>query len=291
MSTRSRFNCFVVALAFSAATFPLSSGADPGERLSTSGDAELVNLTIYNGSLSLVHDRRRVSLDAGPNSIAWRDVSGNMDATSALLEDLTAPGGVSMVEQNFNFDLLKPSTLLDKYVGRQVTVVHDKPGAGRPVTETATLLAANDGLVLRYANRIETGLYDSHIVFPSIPENLRDRPTLVLQIDAAKAGAQDLDLSYLTAGLSWYADYVGVVSPAEDRMDVNGLVTLQNTTGTTYPNARLQLVAGNVNVAQPLQSQLRTIGAVTARAPEMQQENYFEYHLYTLGRPTTVANA
>ncbi len=267
-----------------------SSGADPAERLSTTADQQSINLTIYNGASSLVHDRRRITLGKGVNDVAWRDVSGQLDATTAILDDVTSPGATTVREQNFNFDLLRPAALLDKFVGQRVTIVHDKPVAGRPSSESAVLLADNEGVVLKYADRIETGLYDSHIVFPSIPENLRDRPTLTLQLDAAKAGAQELDLSYLTSGLGWRADYVGTVSPDEKRMDVSGLVTLTNTTGTSYPNARLQLVAGNVNAVAPQAAMLRQIGRIAA-APAFQQENFFEYHLYTLDRPTTVANA
>ena len=289
---------FVSRASLVLAVSSLLSAATPGsadtvERTSTLADRERVNVTIYNGSLSLVHDRRHVALDAGTSRIAWRDVSGTMDATSAILEDLTAPGAVSVVEQNFDFDLLKPDTVLAKYVGREVTVVHDKPAAGRPARETAMLLANNDGVVLQYPDRVETGLYDSHIVYPSIPADLRDRPTLVLDLASEKAATHDLDLSYITGGLGWHADYVGVVSPAEDRMDLSGLVTLSNETGTTFRDAHVQLVAGNVNVSQePSQNQLRTIGMVHARsAPPVQQENYFEYHLYTLPLPTTIANA
>jgi hypothetical protein len=251
-----------------------------------------VNVTIYNGSLALVHDRRRVSVDAGTSRIAWRDVSANMDATSAILEDLTAPGAVSVVEQNFNFDLLRPATLLEKYVGKQVTIVHDKPIPGRPSRESATILANNDGIVVQYADRIETSLDGSHIEFPSIPPNLRDRPTLVLDVASIKAANPDLDLSYITGGLSWHADYVGVVAPSEDRMDLNGLVTLSNTTGTTFENAHVQLVAGNVNVPEPQEREIRTIGAASRTySQNVTQENYFEYHLYTLALPTTIADA
>jgi hypothetical protein len=129
-------------------------------------------------------------------------------------------------------------------------------------------------------------------VFPAIPENLRDRPTLVLDLASKAAGTRDLDLSYLTGGLGWYANYVGVVSPDETHMRVGGLVTLTNTTGTTYSGARLQLVAGNVNVAPPSFAAMRTMASVAedTYAPP-QQENFFEYHLYTFDRPTTVANA
>ena len=285
-----RFRRAAFAAAFVLALVRASSSADPLERTSTLNDQERVNVTIYNASLALVHDRRHVALDAGTNRIAWRDVSGNLDATSAIVEDLTAPGGVSVVEQNFDYDLLKPATLLDKYVGRQVTVVHDKPAAGHPATESATLLANNDGVVLQYADRIETGLEGSHIVFPSIPANLRDRPTLVLDLASTAAATQDLDLSYLTGGLEWHADYVGVVSPAEDRMDLSGLVTLANTTGTTFRDAHVQLVAGNVNVPQPIPRHVMYAMAASAQAKPA-QENFFEYHLYTLPLPTTIANA
>ncbi len=270
----------------------MPGSADPVERASTLADRESVNVTIYNGSLSLVHDRRRVALDAGTSRIAWRDVSGNIDATSAILDDLTTPGAVSVLEQNFDFDLLRPAALLEKYVGRTVTVVHDKPVAGHSQRETATLLANNDGVVLQYPDRIETSLDGSHLEYPSIPADLRERPTLVLDLDSAAAANADLDLSYITGGLGWHAEYVGVVSPAEDRMEIHGLVTLTNTTGTTFANARVQLVAGNVNVAEePSPRGLRLIADVRTRSANVQQENYFEYHLYTLPLPTTIANA
>ena len=210
-----RFARAVLTFSAIAVFAPLDGGADPAERLSTSADQEQINLTIYNGGTSLIHDRRRVKLDAGTSSVAWRDVSGEMDATSAILDDLTTPGATSVIEQNFDFDLLKPSTLLDKYVGRTVTVMHDKPRPGQAASEPAKLLSDNEGPVLKYRDRIESGLYDSHIVFPAIPENLRDRPTLVLDLASEKAGTRDLDLSYLTSGLGWQADYVGVVDSGE----------------------------------------------------------------------------
>ncbi len=213
-----------------------------------------------------------------------------MDATSAILEDLSTPGAVRVVEQNFNFDLLKPTTILDKYVGHEVTVVHEHPLPGQPVRETAKLLADNEGVVLQYADRIETDLDDSKIIFRSLPSDLRDRPTLVLDLASDRAGGADLDLSYLTAGLDWHADYVGVVSPNDDRMDLQGLITLSNTSGTSFPNARLQLVAGNVNVAPPASGELRTMDSYSRKASNFQQQNFFEYHLYTLEHPTSVLN-
>lgn len=264
--------------------------ADTTERPTTLADRTRVNLTIYNGSVSLVHDRRRVSLDAGANRIAWRDVSANMDATSAIVEDPMHPNALRVREQNFNFDLLDPATLLAKYVGRDVEVIHDRPRAGQPERETARVLANNNGIILRYRDRIETGLVDSHLAFPALPPDLRDRPTLTLDLDAERAGSRELDLAYLTGGLAWHAEYVGVVAPGDDRMDLSGLVTLSNTTGTTFEDAHLQLVAGNVNVAAPPPYVLQNIARGGVARAAVTQENYFEYHLYTLERTTTIAN-
>jgi hypothetical protein len=266
--------------------------ADTVERTSTLADQRQVNVTIYNSNLALVHDRRRLTLGKGENLIAWRDVSANLDGTSSLVESLTAPGAVSVLEQNFNFDLLRPSALLAKAVGHTVIVVHDHPRAGQPERENAKVLSTNEGIILQYADRIETALYDSHIVYTSLPPNLRDRPTLVLNLESTVDTPQDVDLSYLTSGLSWHAEYVGQVSANEDKLDLSGLVTLTNTSGTTYADAHLQLVAGNVNVPPPTPLMLQTIGRISAAGSAFQpvvQENYFEYHLYTLTRTTTIA--
>jgi hypothetical protein len=286
-------NRFVRAVALAGvASFFLTAagGADTVERTSTLADVRGVNLTIYNGALALVHDRRRLDLQAGENRIAWRDVGAGMDATSAILEDLSAPGAVRVVEQNFNFDLLKPSTILDKFVGQKVTVVHDgELRPGQPAREIAILLADNDGIVLQYATRVETGLTNSHLVFPALPPDLRDRPTLVLDLASDHAGPADLDLSYLTSGLGWHADYVGVVAPDDRHMDLQGLITLSNTSGTSFNDARLQLVAGNVNVPPPAPMELRSFALAKAPAPP-REESFFEYHLYTLPNPTSVLN-
>jgi hypothetical protein len=264
--------------------------ADPVERISTQADQRGLNVTIYNGGASLIHDHRRLTFVKGLNRIAWRDVSGMLDPTSAVVRSLTSVGELAVVEQNFDFSLLTPTSLLAKYVGRNVTVIHDVAIPGYPRRERARLLSNNDGIVLQYADRIETTLDGSHLVFDAIPGDLRDRPTLLLDLESSHSGPEDVDLAYMSSGLGWQADYVGTVSADKTLMDLNGLVTLTNTSGTTYPNARLQLVAGNVNLGTPpIQQDTYSVAAPMAQ-PQMQQENYFEYHLYTLGRPTTIAN-
>lgn len=262
------------------------------ERTSNVRDRQLVNVTVYNGGMALVHDRRRVLLGQGVNRIAWRDVSAQMDPSSVLLQALGSASTVTVLEQNFDFDLLDPSALLNRYLGRTVTVVHPAEFAGqRETRERAKLLSTNGGIVLQYANRIETQLR-GYIMYPRAPADFRDRPTLVLDIDSERAGLQTLDLSYLTGGLTWRADYVGALSADGSNLSLRGVVTLSNTSGESYEDARLQLVAGNVNIAQAPAGQVRTIASVASvPAPNpMAEENYFEYHLYTLGRPTNILN-
>jgi hypothetical protein len=277
----------VVALAVGTAVS--ATLADPVEDISTQTDRRGLNVTIYNGGASLIHDHRRLAFVKGLNRIAWRDVSGMLDPTSAVVRSLASGSTLAVVEQNFDFSLLTPTSLLAKYVGRNVTVIHDVAIPGYQRRERARLLSNNDGIVLQYADRIETSLEGSHLVFDAIPGDLRDRPTLLLDLESSRSGPQDVDLAYMSSGLGWQADYVGTVSADKAHMDLNGLVTLTNTSGTTYPNARLQLVAGNVNLNAPQVPQYSFTVSAMAR-PAMQQENYFEYHLYTLARPTTIAN-
>jgi hypothetical protein len=148
--------------------------------------------------------------------------------------------------------------------------------------------------VMRIGDRIETGL-PGRIVYDGVPANLRDRPTLVSELDAARAGLQTVELSYLPGGLSWKADYVAELNGTDTALDLNGWVTLTNQSGTAYPNAKLQLVAGDVNRVRDetrLAKALLAQRSVAAEAPrqDMAQEALFEYYLYTLQRPTTIAD-
>src|SRR5712671_4400401 len=281
MQPRKLYTAVAAALAFC----PLAHAA-VDEKPSTLSDQQSVAITIYNENLALVKDTRRVTLDAGPNRLALREVSAGMRPETALLRSLSHPGSLTLIEQNFDFDLLTPAKLLEKYVGRSVRIVKVHPQTGAETIETATVLAANSGVVLKIGDRIETGL-PGRIVYDGVPPNLRDRPTLVTELTSARAGAQTLELSYLSGGLSWRADYVAELNASDSALDLNGWVTLTNQSGTAYPNARLQLVAGDVNrVRDELRLAAKASGM--ARIPEasasspMAQESLFEYHLYTL---------
>lgn len=279
-----------VSLAILALSTSLHA-AEPEETRSTLDDQQSVAVTIYNQNLALVKDQRKVKLNNGANKLALRDVSAQIRPETALLRSLTQAGGLSILEQNFDFDLLTPQKLLEKYVGRTVTVVKTNPATGMETSEQAQVLSANNGVVMKIGDRIETGI-PGRIVYSDVPANLRDRPTLVVQLNSKTAAEQNVELSYLTSGLGWKADYVAELSPSEDRLDLSGWVTLTNTSGTTYRNAKLQLVAGDVNRVPEMRPMVKTMRmdamAAEATAP-MAEESLLEYHLYTLDRPTTIA--
>ena len=287
---------YVLPIAASLLAFGLQAFAVPAdapERRSTLDDQRSVAVTVYNENLALVKEVRHVALDEGLNRIALRDVSAQIRPETALLRSLTHAGGISLLEQNFDFDLLTPAKLLEKYVGHTVRVVKTNPATGAETTESAEVLAAEQGVVLKMGDRIETGV-PGRIVFDNVPAQLRDRPTLVSQLQSKYAGMQDLELSYLTGGLSWQADYVAELGNDDSTLDLSGWVTLKNQSGTTYTNARLQLVAGDVNrVRDEMTYARKDVRAMSAALPApapMTQESLFEYHLYTLQRPTTLEN-
>ena len=287
MTTKKLLNAMIAGLMLTAHP---GHAAPPGEVVSTAADQQGVSLTIYNDDLALVKDARRVALARDANRLAWREVSAQMRPETAQLRNVSNPAGFRLQEQNFDFDLLTPAKLLEKYVGREVEVIRSHPTTGAETRERATVLATNGGVVLKFADRIETGV-PGRLAFPGVPDTLRDRPTLVISLVNAAAGPQNLELSYLTGGLSWRADYVAELNARDDRLDLNGWVTLTNRSGAAYPDARLQLVAGDVNRVREERLEPRAAMAMAAKAAdaEMQQEALFEYHLYTLQRPTTLA--
>ena len=266
----------------------LTSGAQAAERVNRAEDREDVAVAIYNDSLALIKETRRIDFDHGVNDIALRDVSARMRPETAALRAISGPP-LRLIEQNFDFDLLTPQTLLDKYVGQTVGVIRTNPATGVETRESAQVLATNSGTVLKFADRIETGV-PGRLTFPGVPGNLRDRPTLVVKLESATFGPQVVELSYLSGGLSWKADYVAELAADETKMDLAGWVTLTNQSGTAYENAKLQLVAGDVNRMQEDFARQPMVKAMAAPAPmrEMAREEVFDYHLYTLGQPTTI---
>jgi hypothetical protein len=269
----------------------VAHAADPARDVASSAaDREAVAVTVYNDDLALVKERRKVDLPAGLARLSLREVAAQMRPETALLRAVSGQAFV-LIEQNFDFDLLTPQKLLEKYVGRQVTVIRSHPTSDAEKRETATVLAAGQGTVLRFADRIETGV-PGRLAFDSVPANLRDRPTLSVLLDAA-GGKQSVELSYLTSGLAWKADYVANLSADGKALDLNGWVTLTNRSGAGFDNTTLQLVAGTVNRVRQADMRVMAMAApaaARAKVAEATQEALMDYHLYSFERPTAIAD-
>lgn len=256
-------------------------------------------LTIYNQDLALVQDVRSLDFAAGRLRLEFKDVSASIRPETVSL----AATGIDIVEQNFDFDLLTPEKMMEKAVGRQVQIVRTNPGNGNEVTETATVLSVNNGVVLKIGDRIEVLRADgapTRVIFDKVPENLRARPTLSINVQSNAAGRRDATLSYLTTGLSWKADYVALFDELANKLDVQGWVTLTNKSGTTFTDALTQLVAGDINIAradsqydrqqQQYVQQRRNAAALRAGNEAGGRRPLADYYIYPLAERTTVAD-
>src|SRR5271154_3376839 len=202
-----------------------------------------VSLTIYNDNLALVQDRRDIEIKGGRQRIEFQDVSAQIRPETASL----AAADISIVEQNFDFDLLTPAKLMEKAVGQEVTIVRVNPATGAETREQAQVLATNGGVILKIGQRIEVLRDDGlpvRVIFDKVPDNLRAHPTLSVTVIGGHAGTRPATLSYLTPGLGWRADYVALYNESDGKIDVQGWVTLTNSSGVTYDNAQTLLVAG-----------------------------------------------
>lgn len=261
----------------------------PGER-SAQGD---VSVTIYNNDLALVQDVRQLSLPSGRTRQEFPDVSAQIRPETVTL----AAAGTAIVEQNFDFDLLTPDKLLDKAVGQTVTLVRRGPDGKSQVRETAKVLANNGGTVVQIGDRIEVLDGTDRVIFPALPPNLRARPTLSVTLDSAQGGARPATLSYLTSGLSWSADYVALFDEKAGKLDVQGWVTLNNQSGTTFSNARTLLVAGGTAGNRPIPVQPRPMVRgqngvrIQPGTESAERERLGDFYLYPITDRTTIANA
>ena len=249
-------------------------------------------VTIYASDVALVQDHRSIDLAGGRQRLEFQDVSAQIRPETVSL----AAGDMTIVEQNFDFDLLTPAKLMEKAVGQTVTIVRVSPGTGAETREQAQVLATNGGVVLKIADRIEVLRDDGlpvRVIFAKVPDNLRARPTLSVTVNGSHPGPHPATLSYLTPGLGWRADYVALYAEAEGKIDVQGWVTLTNSSGTTYEDARTLLVAGTPNAAEgtaewrqrPRRSSLEQAGTESGT-----RERLGDYYLYPLAERTTIAN-
>ena len=249
-----------------------------------------VAVTVYNQDLALVKDTRDLSLPTGESAVRFEDVAAKIDPRTVAVRSTTAADALGVVEQNYVFDLISPQKLMEKYVGREVELVEtDEQLQTR--SSRAVLLSTNGGPVYRIGDRIAVG-YPGRVILPELPEELYARPTLLWRLVNHGPARQRVEVSYLTGGLSWAADYVAVVNGDDTRADVTGWVTLTNQSGARYDDATLKLVAGQLNrarVPEPFVAEGMAL-AKAARPPRFSEEEFFEYHLYALDRRTTLAD-
>jgi len=260
------------------------------EQSTTLKEQSAIAVTIYNKNLALIKDQRTLVLKQGFNHLAFRGVSARIRPETALLRSLDPEISINVLEQNFDFDLLTPQKLLEKYTGKQVQLVRVNPVTGEKTLETVRVLSTHGGITLKVGDSIITNPQGEY-VFDDVPDNLRDQPTLVTQLTSSSTQQQTVELAYLTGGLSWKADYVAELSPDDSHLDLTGWVTLNNQSGTHYNNAKLQLVAGDVNqVSAPRTSNTALKYQTQDVRMEVSEESLFEYHLYNIARPTTLAD-
>jgi hypothetical protein len=251
-------------------------------------------VTIYADDLALVQDRRDIDIKDGRQRIEFQDVSAQIRPETV---SLTAPD-MSIVEQNFDFDLLTPGKLMEKAVGQEITIVRVNPATGAETREQAQVLATNGGVVLKIGQRIEVLRDDGlpvRVIFAKVPDNLRSRPTLSVTVNAAHSGTRKATLSYLTPGLGWKADYVALYNEADGKIDVQGWVTLTNSSGVSYDDAQTLLVAGSPTQVDARQSNnyYRPPPRATlqqAGTESGSREHLGDYYLYPLAERTTIAN-
>src|SRR5467141_3020357 len=266
------------------------SAADQSTSLNDQTD---LNVTVYNSNIALIRDVRNLALPGGTFRLKFMDIAATVNPATVHFRSLTDPEKLSVVEQNYEYDLLEPAKLLHKYVGKEVTLVraYQENGTTKHEEVKATLLADNNGPVWKIGNDIVTGIYAESYRFPEVPANLFDRPTLLMSLDNTGARKHQIEASYLATNLSWNSDYVLTVARDDKAADLDGWVTLANNSGTAFRNARLQLVAGDLNRIQPpaaMAMRADSVNGRMAKEQQFQQESFSEYHLYSLGRRTSV---
>lgn len=261
---------------------------------STDQDQQELAVTVYNSNIALVRDVRRVRLPDGVSDLRYMDIAAQVNPATVHIVSLTSPKELNVLEQDYEYDLLSPMKLLQKYVGKELTLIRviTDNNSTKEVPVQAVLLADNDGPVWKVGNEIITGMGADRYVFPDLPENLYSKPTLVWLLDNHRAGEQTVEASYLTNQVNWNADYVLTVHSDQKSADLNGWVTIVNQCGASFRNAQLQLVAGELNrVAAPrgpMQFQMMAKAGVAGGVPQFEQEAISEYHLYTLERRTNI---
>ena len=264
-------------------------------RTSTAADRQSLALTVYNSGIALVRDTRRLDLPQGSVRLQLSGIAQKLQPQTVQLTPAAASAPWTVLEQNYLEDTVNPQRLLEAYVGKLVTLVRTRleNNSEVEVPIQARLLAAGPEPVWEIEGKVVTGLKVDHYVFPGFPSTLSLKPALVFLLQNYRAGEQTAEVSYLTDGINWNADYVLMLAASGKRTSLQGWVTLRNDSGLTFPDTSIQLVAGEVHrvYAMAMQPQARMMTSMAAAPPtpgQFTQQPFSSYHLYTLQRRTTL---
>ena len=261
--------------------------------LALAAPASALEVTVYNSNLGLIKETRPFTLKNGVNSVQVVDVAAQIDPTSVHFKSLTAPDAVSVLEQDFRYDLISQEKILQRYLGKEIELQRYGRDGDRKEIIKGVLLSAAGGRGMKVGDKLVLNP-QGEAILPELPEGLLTKPTLMWLLNARKAGEHQGEISYLTAGMSWNADYVLVIDKDDAKADLNAWVTVANNSGATYKDARLKLVAGDVHRAPaPQRADRMNYSMAKAAMAEsdggMTEKGFFEYHMYSLGRLTTLA--
>lgn len=257
---------------------------------STVKDQQDMAVTIYNSNVGLVKDTRLLDFKPGIHELKFMDVAAKIDPTTVHIKSLINGSSLSVLEQNYEYDLLSPQKLLEKFVGQKVQLATINPETKKEEIVEAILLSTQGGNIFQIGDKISVG-HPGRILLSRLPENLIPEPTLVWMVENKIYKPQKVEASYLTSGINWKADYVAVLNRLDTSTELTGWVTIDNRSGATYQNALLKLVAGDVHRAQPevqMDYARAKVPLEKAASPQFKEEAFFEYHLYTLDRRTTI---
>ena len=270
------------------------------------GETQSLTVTVYNQDRALVGEVRKMNIPKGTSVVEFGDVAETIEASSLQVKSRTSPGEFRVLDQNYEFDLINTENILHRYVGKRLKVLIPNPNSpgDSKIIRDATLLADNQTPIFRLesspessssgtSGEIYAGRYDA-VIFPDLPAGLRPQPTLVWLVDNRGPEDQTVEVSYLASKMDWSADYVLKLDRESKTASLSGWVTLTNQSGKSFHNCKVKLVAGDIHKAERpvrvLKKATRASGMGHLGAPEMDQEDLFEYHLYSLSREVDLAD-
>ena len=256
---------------------------------STAEEQAMVELTVYNNNLALVKDTRKVELPVGEGELNFMDVASHIMPVTVHARSLNYPEDFTVLEQTYQYDLMSPDKLLEKYVGKKIKIINWNEFQDRQDIVEAILLSTHRGQIYKINDEIYLG-YPGYKVLPGVPEDFVTEPTLKWSYENRAEKAHKLEVSYLTTNINWKADYVMILDEDDTSSSISAWVTLDNESGVTYKNARLKLVAGKVHQVEETPGVYLMKSLAEAKIPQFEEKAFSEYHLYDLKRQTTIKN-